>query len=56
MGGGGVLNLPSDEVHNQLLHFVNIEGEVIFLLCQGPHLPVGCLDVVVIQAYHCCVV
>ena len=46
---GGVLPLLSSEVHNQRRHFVDIEGEVIFLapLCQGPHfLPVDCLVVV----------
>jgi hypothetical protein len=56
---GGVLPLPSPEVHDQLLLFVDIEGEVIFLapLRQGPHLlPVGSLIVVGIQAYHSCVV
>ena len=56
---GGVLSLLSSVVHDQLLHFVDMEGEVIFLarLRQGPHLlPVGRLIVVGNQAYHCCVV
>jgi hypothetical protein len=37
---GGMLSLLSPEVHDQLLHFVDVEGEVIFLatLHQGPHL------------------
>ncbi|KAK6299546.1 hypothetical protein J4Q44_G00295790 [Coregonus suidteri] len=46
---GGVLSLLSPEVHDQLLRFVDVEGEVIFLapLRQGPHLlPVGCLVIV----------
>ena len=36
----GVLPLLFPEVHDQLLCFVDIEGEVIFLapLCQSPHL------------------
>jgi hypothetical protein len=45
----GVLLLLFSEVHDQLLHVVDVEGEVIFLasLCQGPHLlPVGCLVIV----------
>jgi hypothetical protein len=53
-----VLSLLSPVVHDQLLGFVDVEGEVIFLapLCQGTHLlPVGCL-VVDNQAYHCCVI
>ena len=46
---GGVLPLLSPEVHDQLLCFVGVEGEVIFQapLCQGPHLlPVGRLIIV----------
>ena len=56
---GGVLSLLFPEVHNQLLRFVDVEGEVIFLvpLRQGPHLfPLGCLVIVDNQAYYCCVV
>ena len=48
----GVLPPLSTEVHDQLLCFVDVEGEVIFLapLRQGSHLlPVGCLVVVVIR-------
>ena len=46
-------------LHDQHLHVVDVEGEVIFLapLHQGPHfLPVGCLIIVVNQAYYCCVI
>ena len=46
---GGVRSLLSPEVHDQLLCFVDVEGEVIFLapLSQGHHLlPVGCLVIV----------
>ena len=42
---GCVLPLLSPKVHNQLLRFVDFEGEVIFLAphSQGPHLlHVGC--------------
>ena len=56
---GGMLLFLSPEVHDQHLHFVDIEGEVIFLapLRQGPHfLSVGCLVIVGNQAYYCCVV
>jgi hypothetical protein len=56
---GGVLPLLSPEVHDQLLRFVDLEGEVIFLapLRQGPHLlPVSCLVIVGNKAYYCCVV
>uniref|UniRef100_A0AAZ3S415 Uncharacterized protein n=1 Tax=Oncorhynchus tshawytscha TaxID=74940 RepID=A0AAZ3S415_ONCTS len=45
----GVLHLLFPEVHDQLLRFVDIEGDVIFLapVRQGPHLlPVGCLIIV----------
>ena len=55
----GVLPLLFPEVHNQLLCFVDVECEVIFLTphSEGPHLlPVGRLVVVGNQAYHCCVV
>ena len=48
-----MLPLLSPVVHGQLLHFVDVEGEVIFLapLHQGPHLlTVGCLIVVANQA------
>jgi hypothetical protein len=44
-------------LHDQLLHFVDIERGIIFLapLHQVPNLlPVGCLIVVSNQAYHCC--
>ena len=54
---GGVLPLLS--VHDQLLCFVDVEGEVIFLAShrQGPHLlPVGYLVIAVNQAYYCCVI
>ena len=56
---GDVLSLLSPVVHDQLLHFVGVEGEVIFLapLRQDSYLlPVGWLIVVNNQAYHCCVV
>jgi hypothetical protein len=55
---GDGLRLLSPEVHDQLLRFVDIEGEVIFLaqLSQGPHLLVGCLVIVGNQSYYCCVV
>ena len=54
---GGVLTLLSPEVHDQLLHFVDIVGEGIFLapILQGPHL-LGCLVIVGNQAYYCCVI
>ena len=45
-------------VHDNLLCFAHIEGEVVVL---APHyqvsdlLPIGCLIVVDDQAYHCCV-
>ena len=51
--------MRSTLAHDQVLCFVDVEGEVIFLapLHQGPHLlPVDCLVVVDNQAYHCCVV
>ena len=51
--GGGVLSLLSPLVHDQILHFVDADGEMIFLaiLCQDSHLlPVGCLIVVANQA------
>lgn len=54
----GVCSLLFSEVHNLLLCFVDVEGEVIFLapLYQGPHLlPEGGLDIVGNQNYHCCV-
>ena len=44
-----MFSMQSPEVHNKLLHFVDVEGEVIFLapLRQGSHLlPVGCFIVV----------
>ena len=53
---GDVPSLLSPVVHDQLLCYVDVVGEVIFLapLCQGSHLlPVGCLIVVGNQAYHC---
>ena len=55
----GVLPLLSPEVHDQFLHFVNVEGEVIFLapLCQGPYLPkVGYIVIVGNQAKKSCVI
>ena len=54
----GMLPLLSPEVKDQLLNFVDVEREVIFLVAlrQGPHLlPVGCLVIVGNQAY-CCVI
>ena len=48
---GGVLSLRSPVVHDQLLRFVDFEGELIFL-APGIHLlPVGCLVIVGNQAY-----
>lgn len=54
-----MLPLLSPVVHDQLLSFVDIEGEVIFLapLRQRTNLlPVDCLVVVGNQAYHCHVI
>ena len=53
-----MLPLLSADVHDQLLLFVDVEGEVIFLapFHQGPHLlPLGCLIIVGNPASHCCV-
>jgi hypothetical protein len=47
-----VLPLLSPEVYDHLLHFVDVEGEVIYL---AP-LHQGYIVVVGNQAYHCCVV
>jgi hypothetical protein len=47
----GVFSLLFPDVHDQLLCFVDVEGEVIFLtpLHQGPHLiPVGCLVILLL--------
>jgi hypothetical protein len=55
----GLLPLLFPEVHDQLLCFVDIEYEVIFLTphSEGIHLlPVGRLVIVGNQAYHCSVV
>ena len=52
----GSLSLLSPVVHDQLLRFVDIDGEVIFLapLHQGTHLlPVSCLVSAGNQAYYC---
>ena len=52
----GLLPLLFPEGHRQLLHFVDMEGKVIFLapLHQGPHLlPEGCFVVVGNQSYFC---
>ena len=55
----GVCSLLSPVVYDQLLHFVDVKGEVVFLapLHQVSHLlPVGRLVIVGNQAYHGCVV
>ena len=52
---GGVIGHPFPVVHNQLLCFADVEGEVVVL---APHcqvsdlLDIGCLIVVSDQAYH----
>ena len=56
---GGVFCPPFPVVHDHLLCFAHVEGEVVVL---APHcqvsdlLPIGCLIVVSDQVYHCCVV
>ena len=52
-------SLVPPEVHNPLLCFVDVEGEVVYLAPprQSAYLlPVGCLVIVGNQAYYCCVV
>ena len=50
---------PFPVVHNQHLSLIDVEGEVVF---PAPHcqvtdiLPLGCLIIVVDQAYHRCVI
>ena len=56
---GGLFGPPFPIIHDQLLCLAHIEGEVVVL---APHcqvsclLPIGCLIVVRVLAYHCCVV
>ena len=50
---------PLPVVHNHLLCLDHVEGEVVVLARHGQvyeHLPIGCLIVVGVQAYHCCVI
>ena len=57
MGACSVLFFPV--VHNHLLCLDHVEGEVVVLAPLGQVsdlLPIGCLVVVVDQAYHCCVI
>ena len=54
---GGVLGPPFPVVHNHLLCLDHVEGEVVVLAPDdqvSDLLPIGCLIVVVDQAYHCC--
>ena len=56
---GGMFSPPFPVVHDQLLCLAHIEGEVVVMAhhCQvSDPLPIGCLIIVVDQAYYCCVV
>ena len=56
---GDLFSPPFPVVHDQLLCLAHIEGEVVVLAshCQVyVLLPIGCLIIVGVQAYHCCVV